>query len=349
MRRARRSLRKWVGSASRYSMFRGASGVIFRTVGLITTLVFGVLAAPVAAEAQAGKVTRVGFLRWGSGGGEVEAFRQGLRELGYVEGKNIAIEDRNAEGRTERLPNLVAELIRIPVDVIVAFTTPATRAVQQATSTIPIVTVSADPVGTGLITSLARPGGNTTGLSLVGPEADGKALGLLKEAIPSLRRVAFVWDPANAALLRRFQAVEAAARSLGLQLDSVVVTAPGELENALESAIGKHAGALFVPTAMASAYRRQIVDFTARKRWPAIYADPASAEAGGLMVYSTNIADQFRRAAIYVDKILKGAKPADLPVEQPTKFELVINLKTAQALGLTIPQSVLLQADKIIK
>lgn len=309
------------------------------------------LAAPLAAEAQqAGKLTRVGFLRWGSAAaGEAEAFRQSLRDLGYVEGKNIAIEFRDAEGRNERLPDLVAELIRIRVDVIVAFTTPATRAVQQATSTIPIVTVSADPVGTGLVASLARPGGNTTGVSIVGPEADAKALGLLKETVPGLRRVAFVWDPSNAALVRRFQAAEAAARTLGLQFDSVVVRAPGELESALESAIGRGADALFVPTAMATAYRRQIVDFAARKRWPAMYADRAAAEAGGLMTYTANLADQLRRAAIFVDKIVKGAKPADLPVEQASRFELVINLKTARALGLTIRQSVLLQADELIQ
>ena len=324
--------------------------VMVRAVGLIATLALGVSAAPLAAEAQrADKVTRVGFLRWGSAGGEVEAFRQGLRELGYVEGKTIAIEYRDAGGRNERLPELVAELIRIKVDVIVAFTTPATRAAQQATSTIPIVTISADPVGTGLVTSLARPGGNTTGLSIVGPEADAKALGLLKETVPKLRRVAFVWDPANAALLRRFQAVEAAARSLGLQFDSVVVRTPGELESALDSAIGRHAGALFVPTAMASAHRGQIVDFAARRRWPAMYADRAATEVGGLMAYGANLADQLRRAAIYVDKIVKGAKPADLPIEQSAKFELVINLKTAKALGLTIPQSVLLQADELIR
>ena len=321
-----------------------------RTVGLLTTLALGVLGTPLAAEAQqAGKMTRVGFIRWGSSGDEVEALRQGLRELGYVEGKTIIVEYRDTEGRNERLPDVVAELIRIQVDIIVAFTTPATRAAQQATSTIPIVTISADPVGTGLVTSLARPGGNTTGLSIVGPEADAKALGRLKETLPRLRRVTFVWDPANAELLRRFQAVEAAARSLRLQLDSVTVRAPGELESALESAIGKRAGALFVPTAMASAYRRQILEFTTRKRWPAMYPDRASAEAGGLIAYGTNIADQVRRAAFYVDKIVKGAKPSDLPVEQPTKFELVINLKTAQALGLTIPRSVLLQADTVIQ
>jgi len=307
------------------------------------------LAATLARAQQAGKLIRVGFLQLGSPRGEVETFREGLRELGYIEGKNVTIEYRDAGGRSERLHELVAELIRIHVDVIVAFTTPATRAAQQATSTVPIVTISADPVGTGLVTSLARPKGNTTGVSIVGPEADAKALGLLKETVPKLGRVAFVWDPANPALLRRFHAVEAAARSLGLQVDSVVIHGPGELESALESAIGRRAGALFVPTAIASAYQRQIIEFTARKRWPAMYPDRAAAEAGGLIAYGANFADQVRRAAVYVDKIVKGAKPSDLPIEQATKFELVINMKTAKALGLAIPSSVLLQADLVIE
>ena len=307
------------------------------------------LAATLARAQQAGKLIRVGFLQLGSPRGEVKAFREGLRELGYIEGKNVTIEYRDAGGRSERLHELVAELIRIHVDVIVAFTTPATRAAQQATSTVPIVTISADPVGTGLVTSLARPKGNTTGVSIVGPEADAKALGLLKETVPKLGRVAFVWDPTNPALLRRFQAVEAAARSLGLQVDSVVIHGPGELESALESAIGRRAGALFVPTAIASAYQRQIIEFTARKRWPAMYPDRAAAEAGGLIAYGANFADQVRRAAVYVDKIVKGAKPSDLPIEQATKFELVINMKTAKALGLAIPSSVLLQADLVIE
>ena len=317
---------------------------------MITAVAIGVLAAPRSAEAQrAGKTIRVGVLQWGSAEDEIEAFRRGLRELGYVDGQNIVIEYHNAQGRSDLLPDLVAELVRNRVDVIVAFTTPATRAAQRGTRTIPIVTVSADPVGTGLVTSLARPGGNTTGLSIVGPEADAKALGLLKETVPALRRVAFVWDPTNAALVLRFRSVEAAARSLDLQLDSVVVKAPGELEQALDSAIGRRATALFVPTSMSSAYRRQIVEFANRKRWPVLYADRAAVEGGGLMAYSANVAELFRRAAVYVDKIVKGAKPADLPVEQPTKFELVINLKTATALGMTIPQSVLLQADAVIR
>jgi putative tryptophan/tyrosine transport system substrate-binding protein len=315
--------------------------------------VYGAVAVagiPVAAEGQrGGRPTRIGFLQWGSAEGEVEAFRQGLRELGYFDGQNIIIEYRHAEGRSDRLHDFVVELLRSRVDIIVTFTTPATKAAQQGTKTIPIVSVSADPVGTGLVTSLARPGGNVTGLSLVGPEADEKALDLLKETVPSLRRVAFVWDPANAALVLRFRAVEAAAKSMGLQLDSVVVKAPGELEPALESAVGRRSNALFVPTSMSSAYRRQIVDFASRKRWPVLYADRAAAEGGGLMSYSANVAAQLQRAATYVDKILKGAKPANLPVEQPTKFELVINVKTARALGITIPPSLLARADQVIE
>jgi putative ABC transport system substrate-binding protein len=317
---------------------------------LVTSLA-GALGAPLGAEAQqAGRVWRIGFLQWGvAGGGEFDAFRQGLRDLGYVEGKNVVIEKRNAEGRGDRLPGLVADLIRARVDVIVTFTTPAARAAQQVTTTIPIVTVSADPVGTGLVRSLAKPGGNTTGLSLVGPEADGKALELLKETVPGLKRVAFAWDPANAATVRRFQAVESAAQSLGLQVESVRVRESGELETALETAITNNAGAVFFPTAITTAYQRRIVGFAAQKRWPAMYTDRSVVEAGGLMSYSANVSEQLRRAAIYVDKILKGAKPADLPVEQATKFELVINLKTAKALGLTIPPSLLAQANQIIE
>jgi putative tryptophan/tyrosine transport system substrate-binding protein len=309
-----------------------------------------VMAVRSAAEAQqVGKVWRVGFLQWGVEGGEFDAFRQGLRDLGYVQGKNVVIEKRNAEGRGDRLPGLVADLIRARVDVIVTFTTPAARAAQQAMTAIPIVTVSADPVGTGLVRSLAQPGGNTTGLSLVGPEADGKALELLKETVPGLRRVAFGWDPANAATVRRFQAVESAAQSLGLQVESVRVRESGELEKALEAAIANHARAVFFPTAITTAYGRRIVEFAARKRWPAMYTDRSVVEAGGLMSYSANVSEQLRRAAIYVDRILNGAKPADLPIEQATKFEFVINLKTAKALGLTIPPSLLLRADQVIE
>jgi putative tryptophan/tyrosine transport system substrate-binding protein len=304
----------------------------------------------VSAQPIQGKVPRVGFFHWGSADDErALAFRQGLRELGYIEGRNIVVDIRATKAGYEGVPDLLAELIRNMADVLVVFTTPATRAARQATTTIPIVTISADPVANGLAASLARPGGNITGVSLVGPEADGKALELLKETVPKLKRIAFAWDPANSSITVRLRAAEAAARKLGLRIEPVEVRVPSELENGLQLALGKRADALFVPTAMASAYRERIVNFAARNRWPVMYADSESADAGGLMAYGANVAELFRRAAIYTDKILKGAKPADLPIEQPTKFELVINMKTAKALGVTIPQSVLIRAERVIE
>jgi putative ABC transport system substrate-binding protein len=305
------------------------------------------------AEAQPpAKVPRIGFLAPGPVSERVhyfEAFRQGLRNLGYVEGQNVVIEARSAEGKRDQLPALASELVSLKVDVIVTSTTPAIQAAKQATGTIPLVTISADPVATGLVASLARPGGNITGLSLVGPEISGKQLELVKETLPKVKRVAFVWDPANRALTLRFKEAEIAARTLGLQIESLEVRTPNELESALESATSKRAGALIVPPVIAGAYRRQIVDFAAKKRLPAMYEENESVERGGLMSYGANITDQFRRAATYVDKILKGTKPADLPVEQPTKFEFIINLKTAKQIGLTIPPNVLARADRVIK
>ncbi len=320
--------------------------------GVLSTFILLAGCVGMAEAQQTKKVPRIGILTPDPVSARAdlfEAFRQGLRELGYFEGKNIAIEVLSAEGKLDRLPTLARELVSLKVDVIVTVVTPTAQAAKQATSTIPIVSISADPVGTGLVASLARPGGNITGLSVLGPEIRGKQLELLKETLPKVKRVAFVWDPANASTALTFKALEIAARTLGLQIESLEVRAPNELESALESATSKGAGALIVGPAMAAAYRRQLVDLPVKNRLPAIYDERESVEAGGLMSYGTNRADLFRRAATYVDKILKGAKPADLPVEQPMKFEFVINLKTAKALNLTIPQSVLFRADKVIK
>ncbi len=318
------------------------------------TVTGGLLAAPLAAEAQPAKtVPRIGFLMAdpiSARAHTLEAFREGLRELGYNEGQNIALEVRSAEGKRDRLATLASELVTRKVDVIVTSTTPAIQAAKQSTKTIPIVAISADPVGTGFAASLARPAGNVTGLSIVvGPEMSGKQLELVTQTLPKVKRVAFVWDPANPAMTLRFKEVETAARTLGLGIESLEVRSPNELESALESATSKRAGALIVPPPIAIAYRKQIVDLAAKHRLPVVYEDRESVGHGGLMSYGANFPDLWRRAATYVDKILKGANPADLPVEQPTKFELVINLKAAKALGLTIPPSLLQRADQVIE
>ena len=321
----------------------------------ISSLALGLLASPLVADAQqAGKVARIGVLAQGSSTDAPhigEAFRQGLRDLGYVEGQNIVIEYRWAEGRAERLPDLAVELVNLKVDVIVAGGTPAPLAAKHATRTIPIVMGGAgDPVGTGLVASLARPGGNVTGLSTLTPELGRKRLQLLKEVVPGVSRVAVLWNAANPYAVLNMRETEAAARTLGVQVQSLEVRGPDDFESALPAAIRGRAGALIVvDDPLTLTYRVRIVDFAARNRLPAMYGFREYAEAGGLMAFGASLADLGRRAATYVDKILKGAKPADLPVEQPTKFELVINLKTAKALGLTIPQSVLLRADQIIE
>jgi putative tryptophan/tyrosine transport system substrate-binding protein len=327
---------------------------------MLSTLPFALsLASPLflafylAAEAQLGKkISRIGILAPGSVSSRLhylEAFRQGLHNLGYIEGQNIAIEVRSVEGKSDQLHMLASELVNLKVNVIVTSTTPAIQAAKQATRTIPIVTISADPVGTGLVASLARPGGNITGLSIVGPEISGKQLELVQEILPKIKRVGFIRDPANPAQARAFKELEIAARTLGLQVESLEVRAPNELESGLESATRKRIGALIVPPPMANTYRGQIADLTARKRLPVMYQDSESVEAGGLMSYGANLPDLFRRAATYVDKVLKGTKPADLPVEQPMKFEFVINLKAAKQIGLTIPPNVLARADKVIR
>ena len=321
------------------------------------TLAGGLLAAPLAAEGQqTGKVARVGYLNPGSASDplrqrRLDAFRQGLRELGYVEGQNIAIESRWAEGKEDQYPTLAADLVRLKVDVIVAQSGAATQAAQQATRTIPIVmSLVNDPLGSGLVPSLARPGGNVTGTSFMGPDLVGKQLQLLKEVVPKVSRVALLRNPANPASAAGLRDAEAAARAFGVRLQALEARDPQEIDSAFAAMTRERAGALLIlPDPIFGNQRRQIAELAAKRRLPAIHGGtPEYAEAGGLMVYGPNELDLNRRAAIYVDKLLKGAKPADLPVEQPTKFELVINLRTAKAIGLTIPPSLLQRADQII-
>ena len=280
-----------------------------------------------------------------------EAFRQGLRGLGYVEGQNIDLEERWAEGRFDRLPSLAAELVRLNIDIIVTASTPAAQGAQQATKSIPIVlTLVSDPVESGLVGSLARPGGNVTGLSLMHPDLTGKRLELLKEVIPKLSRVAVLSNPANPSIPPLLRETEAAARALSIQLQVFEVRNPTELDSAFSAMTRDRAGALVVlPDGTFQNERRRIAALAVKGRLPAMYAWKEAVDEGGLMAYGASVPDIFRRAATYVDKILKGAKPADLPVEQPTKFEFIINLKAAKQIGLTIPPNVLARADKVIK
>jgi putative tryptophan/tyrosine transport system substrate-binding protein len=323
----------------------------------IGTLAGGLLVAPRASEAQqAAKAPRIGYLAGSLAASPHlrEAFLQGLRDLGYVEGRNVVIEYRDAEGKPERLPALAAELVALKVDVIVVADTPSALAAKQATKTIPIVFTSAgDPVGSGLVTSLARPGGNVTGLSLLGPELVGKRLEQLKQAVPGVSRVAVLSQPG--AFGKRtekdmLKGAEVAARALGVQLELVEARGPADFDRAFSNMTRERADALTVlPGAMFINERRRLVELAAKNRLPAVYPVREFVDTGGLMSYGSDAADLYRRAATYVDKILKGAKPADLPVEQPTKFELVINMKTAKALGLTIPPSLVGRADQVIE
>ncbi len=317
-------------------------------------------AAPLAASAQqAAKVPRIGYLVTGSPESPetravLAAFRQGLREHGYVEGQNIVIEYRAAEGKMERLPDLAAELAALKVDLIVAPNTPAARAARQATTTIPIVApVMGDPIGDGLVASLARPGGNITGLTFLGPELVPKRLQVFKEALPKVSRVAALWHPGafgertNQEMLK---GTEAAARTLGVHLQFAEVGGADDFDRAFSTMTRERADALIVfPGPMLFNERKRIVGLAAKHRLPSMFSAREFVELGGLISYGASIADLIRRAATHVDKILKGAKPGDLPVEQPTKFELVINLKTAKALGLTIPKSLLQRADEVIQ
>lgn len=307
----------------------------------------------VGAQAQQpAKVPRIGLLRVGSSPDPlVDAFRQGLQELGYVEGKNIVIEYRWAEGRNERLPDLAADLVGLKVDAIVAGGNVGIRAAKKATDTIPIIMTSVgDPIGLGLVASLARPGGNITGLSQMAPDLTGKRLELLKETLPKVTRVAFIRHPDNPGMTLRFKEAQVAAPALGIKLQSLDVRSPNELTTAFAAATKEHADALMVPAPIASRYGKQIADFAKQKRLPWTCDTRESVEhAGCLMAYGPSYPDLYRRAATYVDKILKGTKPADLPVEQPMRFELVISLKAAKQIGLTIPPNVLVRANQVIK
>jgi putative ABC transport system substrate-binding protein len=316
------------------------------------------LAAPLVAEAQQqpGQVPLVGYISPGSGSDpfrqrRFEAFRQGLRELGHVDGRNVVLEPRWAEGQYARYPVLAADLVRLKVAAIVTVGGAATKAAKQVTSTIPIVmSVVIDPIGSGLVTNLARPSGNLTGTSVMANELLTKQLELLKEVAPNVHRIAVLWNPDNPSGAAAMSYLNAAARSLGVELQLVEARNPQEIDRAFAAMTREHAGAVVVlPDAIYGNQIKQIVGLAAQRRLPAIYTLVENAEAGGLMVYGPNLTDLERHAATFVNKILKGTKPADLPVEQPTKFELVVNLKTAKALGLTIPPSVLLRADEVIE
>jgi putative tryptophan/tyrosine transport system substrate-binding protein len=310
------------------------------------------LAAP--AQQQSGKIPRIGLLTSktdASVATQIDAFRQGLGALGWVEGKSITIEPRDAGGQFDRLRVLAAELVDLGVDVMVTVDTPPTKAAQQATKTIPIViAVSADPVGAGLVGSLARPGGNTTGLSLLAPETDEKTLELLKETLPRAKRVAIVFDPNNPGMMLRIKAMTAAAPKLAMELQSIPALNSRGLGVALTTAAKDAPDAVIVLSPIYAAYREEIVEFATKARVPLSFDTRGLArEPGALLSYGADISELFRRAATFVDKILKGAKPADLPVEQPTKFEFVINLKTARMLGLDVPPTLLARADEVIE
>jgi putative ABC transport system substrate-binding protein len=324
-------------------------------VSLVALLAVFLFAAPLVAEAQApAKVPRIGFLSGRSPTDNVhnlESFRQGLRELGYVEGQNIAIEYRFAENRPERLPALATELVRLKVDVIVTAGPPAPQVAKQATRTIPIVfAVGNDPVADGLVTSIARPGGNITGLAAIAAEVVGKQLELLKEVAPKVSRVAVLQNPNHRGHPAVLREAEAPARALGVKLQIVQASNPSEIDAAFASMRSQSAGGVLVlRDGLFLAQRTQIAVLAAKSRLPAVYGLREHAEAGGLMAYGSSVPVMYRRAAHYVDKIHKGANAAGLPVEQPTKFELVINLKTAKALGLTIPPSLLQRADEVLQ
>ena len=329
---------------------------VTRGLVVFSCLLLTVFLPALTAAQQPGKVYRIGVLSSGVPGSspDIEAFRQGLRDLGYVEGKNIVIEYRYTERKADRYPDLLSDLARLKVDVIIGDGTGAAIAAKKATSTIPIVmTSTTDPVGNGLIASLARPGGNVTGLTNISGELGGKLLELLKEVDPKLTRVAIVIPGGGLGTANKLfvKETEVPARALRVQLISLVVRGPEDYEGAVRAATKDRANALLsrLPPGSSSADRKQFMELAAKSRLPVVSATNLDTEAGGLISYGRDPRESYRRAAAYVDKILKGAKPADLPVEQPTKFELVINLKTANQIGLTIPQKVLARADRVIK
>jgi len=320
---------------------------------VLTLLALGF--APLASEAQQrGKVVRIGRLSPLSASADApnrEGLQQGLRDLGWVEGQNLTFENRFAEGNIRRLPELAAELVRLKVDVIVTGSVPAAAAAKSATATIPIVMVmTGDPVASGLVASLSRPGGNHTGMTILGLELSAKRLGLLKEAVPAASRIAVLVQPTFPDSGPSVKRLERAAKGLGVQLRIQEVRDPSEFEQVFATMRSERAGALMVQTdPMLYTNRRRIVELAAKSRLPAMYALSEYMDAGGFMFYGASLPDMHRHAATYVDKILKGARPGDLPIEQATKFELVVNLKTAKALGITIPPSFLLRADRVIE
>jgi ABC-type uncharacterized transport system substrate-binding protein len=326
-----------------------------RIIGFALNAMLLALSVPADAQ-QPSKIPRIGYVRVvgvpSTPGPNVEAFRHGLKDLGYVEGKNIVIEFRYAEGKPDRIPSLVAELVQLKVDVLVSGDAPTIRIAKQATKTIPIVMViNQDPVASGLVDSLARPGGNITGISRLTRELSGKRLELLTEVVPGISRVGILWGSTSEGSKISFKEYQAAASALKIQLQSLEVQGPEpDLDSAFQSAAKGRASALItVGNTLLNRRRKQIANLAIKHRLPSMYESSQWIESGGLISYSSNDAESYRRAAWMVDKILKGTKAADIPVEQPTKFELVINLKTAKALNLTIPQSVLFRADKVIK
>ena len=336
----------WIETNLKFAVSNTASALL---VGAMLSALWG------AAQAQQAKrIPRIGYLSGTSASvnpARIEAFRQGLRELGYTEGKNILIEWRFAEGKQDRLPTLAAELVHLKVDVIVASAPPPTRAAKQTTTTIPIVMAyDDDPVGNGFVASLSRPGGNITGLSTLSPELSGKQLELLKEVVPRLSRLAVLGNATRPGSPQILREINLAADAFGVQLQYLEIQAPKDIEIAFRAASQERADALLVmQTPVLISERRQVTNLAIKSRMPAIYARPEFVEDGGLMSYATSFTDLSRRAATYVDKILKDAKPADLPVEQPKKFEFIINLKAAKQIGLTIPPNVLARADRVIK